>query len=76
MPNFKPIKQSRVSKVVCDQLKQSILVGHFQTGDKLPTERDLAEEFRVSRVAIREALRALENAGFLIYGRGQMAVLM
>src|SRR4030043_2413905 len=70
MPNFKPIKQSRGSKEVCDQIKQSILVGHFKPGDKLPAERDLAEEFRVSRVAIREALRALENAGFLVTRQG------
>jgi GntR family transcriptional repressor for pyruvate dehydrogenase complex len=70
MTKFRPIKQSRVSKEVCDQLKQSILVGHFQPGDKLPSERDLAKEFRVSRVAIREALRTLENAGFLVTRQG------
>ncbi|OGP69783.1 MAG: GntR family transcriptional regulator [Deltaproteobacteria bacterium RBG_13_47_9] len=70
MPNFKPIKQSRVSKEVCDQLKRSILVGHFQPGDKLPSERELAEEFQVSRVAIREALRTLENSGFITTRQG------
>ncbi len=54
MPSFKPIKQSRVSGEVAEQqLKQSILLGHFGTGDKLPSERDLAEQFQVSRIAIR-----------------------
>jgi GntR family transcriptional repressor for pyruvate dehydrogenase complex len=70
MPNFKPIKQSRVSKKVCDQLKQSILVGHFQPGDKLPSERELVEEFQVSRAAIWEAFRMLENSGFIATHQG------
>ena len=33
-------------------------------------ERDLAEEFKVSRVAIREALRRLENSGFIVTRQG------
>jgi DNA-binding FadR family transcriptional regulator len=65
MPAFKPIKQSRISKEVTEQLKHAILLGQFQTGDKLPPERELAEQFQVSRVAVRESLRVLENAGFL-----------
>lgn len=70
MAIFRPIRQLRVSEEIIAQLKQSILLGHFKPGDKLPAERDLAEEFRVSRVAIREALRALENAGFLVTRQG------
>ena len=65
MATFRPIKQFRVSEEVGEQLKQSILLGHFKAGDKLPSERNLVEEFQVSRVAIREALRALENSGFI-----------
>ncbi len=70
MPTFKPIKQLRVSEEVAKQLKQSILLGNFNTGAKLPAERDLAEEFQVSRVAIREALRKLENSGFIVTRQG------
>ena len=70
MAMFRPIRQLRISEEIISQLKQSILLGHFKPGDKLPAERDLAEEFRVSRVAIREALRALENAGFLATRQG------
>ncbi len=69
-PRFKPIKQSRVSEEVAGQLKQSILLGQFKTGEKLPSERKLAEEFEVSRVAIREALRALGNSGFISTRQG------
>ena len=70
MPSFKPIRQLRVSEEVAEQLKQSIHLGHFKAGDKLPAERDLAEEFEVSRVAIREALRRLENSGFIVTRQG------
>ncbi len=70
MPKFKPIRQFRVSEEVTEQLKQSILLGGFKAGDKLPSERDLAEQFQVSRVAIREALRTLENSGFIVTRQG------
>jgi DNA-binding FadR family transcriptional regulator len=70
MQTFKPIKQSRISAAVTDQLKQSILVGHFKSGDKLPPERELAEQFEVSRIAVREALRVLENSGFITTRQG------
>jgi DNA-binding FadR family transcriptional regulator len=67
---FKLIKQSRVSEEVAGQLKQSILLGQFKTGEKLPSERKFAEEFEVSRVAIREALRTLCNSGFVSTRQG------
>ncbi|MDD5010387.1 MAG: FadR/GntR family transcriptional regulator [Syntrophorhabdaceae bacterium] len=70
MQKFKPIKQFRISDEVTEQLKQSILAGYFKTGDKLPSERELAEQFQVSRIVIREALRALANAGFLVIRQG------
>ena len=70
MPSFRPIKQFRVSGEVTEQLKQSILLGHFRAGDRLPSERELAEQFQVSRVAVREALRALQHSGFITTRQG------
>jgi DNA-binding FadR family transcriptional regulator len=70
MQSFKPVKQSRVSDEVAEQLKRSILLGYFKAGDKLPSERDLADQFKVSRIAIRESLRALENKGFITTRQG------
>jgi GntR family transcriptional repressor for pyruvate dehydrogenase complex len=70
MPRFRPIRQSRISEEVTEQLKQSILFGDFKAGDKLPPERILAGEFQVSRVAVREALRTLEKSGFIITRQG------
>jgi DNA-binding FadR family transcriptional regulator len=70
MPRFKPVRQLRVSEAVIEQLKESILTGHFKPGEKLPSERDLSEQFQVSRVAIREALRTLGNSGFITTRQG------
>jgi DNA-binding FadR family transcriptional regulator len=69
-PSFKPIRQLRVSEQVVEQLKRSITLGYFKSGEKLPSERDLAREFQVSRVAIRESLRALQISGFIITRQG------
>jgi GntR family transcriptional repressor for pyruvate dehydrogenase complex len=70
MAIFRPIRQLRVSEEIIAQLKKSILLGDFKPGNKLPAERYLAQEFQVSRVAIREALRALENSGFIVTRQG------
>jgi GntR family transcriptional repressor for pyruvate dehydrogenase complex len=39
--------------------------GRLKVGDKLPTERDLAQAFKVSRASVREAIRVLESAGLV-----------
>jgi len=70
MGRFKPIKQFRVSEEVLGQLKESILLGKFKSGEKLPSERELTEEFQVSRGVVREAIRALEITGFVILRQG------
>jgi GntR family transcriptional repressor for pyruvate dehydrogenase complex len=70
LSNFKPIRQSRISEEVLDRMKDAILIGDFKIGERLPSERDLADQFQVSRLAVREALRALENSGFLITRKG------
>ena len=70
MGRFKPIRQFRVSEEVLSQLKESILLGKFKSGEKLPSERELTEEFQVSRGVIREAIRALEITGFVVLRQG------
>jgi DNA-binding FadR family transcriptional regulator len=70
MPRFEPIRQFRVSEEVTERIKRAILLGEFKAGDKLPSERDLAKQFQVSRVAIREALRKLEHSGFIVIRQG------
>jgi len=70
MGRFKPIKQFRISEEVLSQLKESILLGKFKSGEKLPSERELTEEFQVSRGVIREAIRILEITGFVTLRQG------
>ena len=70
MGRFKSVRQSRVSEAVLAQLKEAILLGHFKSGEKLPSERELTAEFQVSRGVIREAIRALEITGFVVLRQG------
>src|SRR5688572_956332 len=62
---FSPIKPTRASSDVISQIRSAILAGRFRPGDRLPTERELAQQFGVSRVTVRDALRALEAAGLI-----------
>ena len=57
---------------IVEQIKENIGRGNFAAGDKLPSEREMAEQMGVSRSSIREALQILEHTGFLevIQGRG------
>lgn len=70
MASFKPVKQSRISEEVLGQLKKAILSGGYQPGGKLPSERELCEQFQCSRVVVREAIRALEMTGFVRLRQG------
>jgi DNA-binding FadR family transcriptional regulator len=47
------------------QIEQKILGGHLRVGERLPSERELAETLGVSRPSVREAFRALEGMGII-----------
>ena len=63
--NIQPIKVQRLYLQVAQQLQALITEGSFAAGKRLPSERDLAEQFGVSRPTIREAMIALEIAGLV-----------
>ncbi len=67
---FKPVHADRISQVVIDQIKAAIFQKRLNVGDKLPSERQLMNQFQTSRVTIREALRTLEAYGILEVKRG------
>ncbi len=48
-----------------DQLKQQIETGKWRVGDRLPSERDLAKTFQVSRMTLRQAIQTLADEGIL-----------
>src|ERR1700692_2707352 len=63
-PEFEFVRRSRVYEEVAKQIERLILK-KLQPGDKLPSERELAEMLRVSRGSIRDAIRGLELMGFV-----------
>ena len=62
---FTPVAVARASAAIADQIRRSILDGKLVAGDRLPPERELAEQFGVSRVTVRDALRILEATGLV-----------
>lgn len=50
---------------VVDYVQTQILDGVYRTGDKLPSEREMAQQLNVSRTSIREGIRILEQMGAL-----------
>ena len=62
---FQPATTRRASEVIYDQIYQKIASGVLRPGDTLPSERELAEQFHRSRPSVREALRMLQQDGFL-----------
>ena len=59
------IKYHRVYEDVIEQIKNLILEGNLSPGDVLPTERELAQSFGISRGTLREAFRILEREGLI-----------
>lgn len=67
---FKALEQRRTFEQIIFQISEAIMQGRLRPGDRLPSERELAETFAVSRASVREALRALEVFGVLVARRG------
>lgn len=65
LPDVGPIKSTRIYAEIVRQVKALIAEGRLKSGDQLPPERDLAEQFKVSRTSVREALRTLESLGLI-----------
>ena len=59
------VKFRRLYLEVATQIEQQIQNGQIRPGERLPSERDLAGRFEVSRPTIREAMIALEIAGLV-----------
>jgi GntR family transcriptional repressor for pyruvate dehydrogenase complex len=69
---FRDVPRVQRSAEVREQLQAAIESGRFAAGDRLPSERELVEMTGVSRVSVREAIRALEAIGLVevVHGRG------
>ncbi len=73
---YKPIQSSKVFERIAEQIEQRILSGELRRGDRLPTERELGEQFQASRTAVREAMKTLAQKGLVNMrpGRGTIVI--
>src|SRR5215470_14352587 len=67
---FGAVRTPRVYEHIVAQIERAIYEGRLACRDKLPPERQLVREFGASRVAVREALRALEHRGLVEVRQG------
>jgi len=69
---YKVVQTSRLYEQIVQQIEESVQRGTLKEGDQLPAERELAQQFGVSRTAVREAIKALHEKGLVdaFPGRG------
>lgn len=67
---FRSVKSNKVSEHITEQIRKAIFDGALKPGDKLPPERELTKNFKVSKATLREAMRSLEVLGFLEIRKG------
>ncbi|GAA1629896.1 GntR family transcriptional regulator [Nonomuraea maheshkhaliensis] len=71
MTVLRPVRAGNAFEETVERLLQAIKLGVVAPGDKLPAERELAARLGISRVTLREAIRALSDAGYLDVRRGR-----
>ena len=73
---YSPIQSSKVFEKIAEQIEKRILSGELRNGDRLPTERELSEQFQASRTAVREAMKTLAQRGLVDMrpGRGTIVI--
>lgn len=68
---LRPVRQGNAFEETVERLLQVIRLGVVPVGRRLPSERDLALRLAVSRATVREAISALQRAGFVEPRRGR-----
>ncbi len=74
-PTFSKIRRPTTVDLVAEALRNAILDGSLQPGDRLPGERELADRFGVNRGTVREAIRRLDTLGLLRVRHGGATVV-
>lgn len=70
-PVFRRIRGGNAFEETVERLLQAVKLGQVRPGERLPSERELAAQFGVSRVTLREAIRALAQEGLFESRRGR-----
>ena len=62
---FQKIQSLSIKELFISQLEEMILSGELTPGEKLPTEREIADEMNISKTIVHEGIRELSRIGFL-----------
>ena len=65
LASLQPARTQRASELIYTQIRDMIVQGKLQPGERLPSERAMMEKLHRSRPTVREALRMLEGDGFI-----------
>lgn len=76
LPNVEPIKREPLATEIARRLVEYLLAGAVEPGERMPSERQLAEAFGVGRSSMREALKALTLLGLVEVRHGDGTYLM
>src|SRR3954452_10532968 len=68
---LRPVRDGNAFESTVEHLAMAIRLGVFTEGERLPSERDLAERLKVGRATLREAIGALRQAGLVRTDRGR-----
>lgn len=68
---FRPVREGNAFEETVERLLQAIKLGVVGLGERLPPERELAPRLGISRVTLREAIRALQHEGYVESRRGR-----
>lgn len=63
-------KKKKVTDYIISQIRDAVLSGQLKPGDRLASEKELIDQFEVSKATLREALRALEAMGLVETRKG------
>jgi GntR family transcriptional repressor for pyruvate dehydrogenase complex len=63
-------KTSKISDQIIDQIRDAVLSGKLKPGNRLASEKELADQFNVSKATMREAMRVLEVMGLIEIRKG------
>ena len=67
---MEPVRKVAIHELVVERIRRAIHLGDYLPGDRLPSEREIAERLEVSRETVREAIRVLESEGYVVSRRG------
>ncbi len=68
---YRPVREGNALEDTTARLVQTVRLGVVAPGESLPAERELAALYAVSRDTVREAIRELADAGYLVRRRGR-----